>query len=79
MPFPYLSQRRDLLEDAYPGDIIQERWADIRFHALREHGGQVFSARLVAAPCERRFHPALRIEPMTLGFKPRPAPDSSWR
>ena len=27
-------------------NVIQERWTDIRFHGLREHGGQVFSADL---------------------------------
>ena len=27
-------------------NVIQERWTNIQFHALREHGGQVFRARL---------------------------------
>ncbi len=27
-------------------NLIQEKWPDIQFHAMREHGGQVFTEAL---------------------------------
>ncbi|MDA0876350.1 MAG: hypothetical protein O2881_03540 [Proteobacteria bacterium] len=28
-------------------DLIEEKWPDSQFHAMREHGGQVFTEALV--------------------------------